>query len=235
MELKSIPYGNSRIDFNLKRKERKTLGIKVYPDGSTIVTAPIETPYAIVTEKVKSKAQWIDKQKDFFMLFEPRTKEKLYESGESHLYLGKNYRLKITESNINLVKLKGGYILIGIKDKYNKKLIEKELKKWYKSKAVIHFQNLFDNRLGLAQELTDKEASIKYEWFNNRWGSCFKNGTISLNLELIKSPKDCIDYVIVHEMCHLVHYNHSNKFYNLLDKKLPNWRDSKEKLERLLA
>jgi hypothetical protein len=235
MELKSIPYGNSRIDFSLKRNDRKTLGIKVYPDGSTVVTAPIETPYEKVTEKVKSKAQWIDKQKDFFMFFEPRAKEKLYESGESHLYLGKNYRLKITESNTNSVKLKGGYIMINIKDKHNKKLIEKELKKWYKSKAIIHFQNLFENRLGLAKELSDKETSLKYEWFNNRWGSCFKNGTISLNLELIKSPKECVDYVIVHEMCHLVHYNHSNKFYNLLDKKLPKWRDSKDKLERLLA
>ena len=235
MELKSIPYGNSRIDFSLKRNDRKTLGIKVYPDGSTVVTAPIETPYEKVTEKVKSKAQWIDKQRDFFMFFEPRTKEKIYESGESHLYLGKNYRLKITESNNNSVKLKGGYILIEIKDKHNKKLIEKELKKWYKSKAIIHFQNIFDNRLGLAKDLSDKETSLKYEWFNNRWGSCFKNGTISLNLELIKSPKECVDYVIVHEMCHLVHHNHSKKFYTVLDKKLPNWRDSKEKLERLLA
>ena len=235
MELKSIPYGNSRIDFCLKRNDRKTLGIKVYPDGSTVVTAPIETPYEKVTEKVKSKAQWIDKQKDFFMLFEPRTKEKLYESGESHLYLGKNYRLKITESNTNSVKLKGGYISISIKDKHNKNAIEKELKKWYKSKAIIHFENLYHNRIGLAKELSNKESSLKYMWYENRWGSCFKDGTISLNLELIKSPKECIDYVIVHELCHLVHHNHSNKFYSLLSKKLPKWRDSKNKLERLLA
>lgn len=235
MELKSISYGNSRIDFCLKRNDRKTLGIKVYPDGSTVVTAPIETPYEKVTEKVKSKAQWIDKQKDFFMLFEPRTKEKLYESGESHLYLGKNYRLKITESNTNSVKLKGGYILISIKDKHNKNAIEKELKKWYKSKAIIHFENLYHNRIGLAKELSNKESSLKYMWYENRWGSCFKDGTISLNLELIKSPKECIDYVIVHELCHLVHHNHSNKFYSLLSKKLPKWRDSKNKLERLLA
>ncbi|PQJ69616.1 MULTISPECIES: M48 family metallopeptidase [Flavobacteriaceae] len=235
MELKSIPYGNSRIDFCLKRNERKTLGIKVYPDGSTVVTAPIETPYEKVTEKVKSKAQWIDKQKEFFMLFEPRAKEKLYESGESHLYLGKNYRLKINESNTNSVKLKGGYILINTKDKNNKKAIEKELKEWYKSKAIIHFQNLFENRLELAKELSEKDTSLNYKWFNNRWGSCFKDGTISLNLDLIKSPKECIDYVIVHEICHLAHHNHSNKFYNLLDKKLPNWKDSKEKLEKLLS
>jgi predicted metal-dependent hydrolase len=235
MELKSILYGNSRIDFSLKRNDRKTLGIKVYPDGSTVVTAPIETPYEKVTEKVKSKAQWIDKQKDFFMLFEPRSKEKLYESGESHLYLGKNYRLKVNESNTNSVKLKGGYILISIKDKHNKKMIEKELKKWYKSKAITHFQNLFDNRLSLAKELSDIETSLNFKWFNNRWGSCFKDGTVSLNLDLIKAPKECIDYVIVHEMCHLVHHNHSKKFYTVLDKKLPNWRDLKEKLERLLA
>lgn len=235
MELKSIPYGNSRIDFSLKRNHRKTLGIKVYPDGSTVVTAPLETPYKKITEKVKSKAQWIDKQKDFFMFFEPRTKEKLYESGESHLYLGKNYRLKVTESNTNSVKLIGGYIIINIKDKHNKKGIERELKKWYKSKAIIHFESLYKNRLSLAKELSNKESSLKYMWYENRWGSCFKDGTISLNLDLIKAPKECIDYVIVHELCHLVHHNHSTKFYRLLSKKLPKWRESKNKLERLLA
>jgi predicted metal-dependent hydrolase len=235
MELKSIPYGNSKIDFVLKRNDRKTLGIKVYPDGSTVVIAPAETSYDKITEKVKSKAQWIDKQKDFFMLFEPRAKEKIYESGESHLYLGRNYRLKIREANTNSVKLKGGYIFISVKNKYDKILIEKELKKWYKSKAILHFQTLFDNRLGLAKEISDKETSLNYKWFNNRWGSCFKDGAISLNLELIKAPKECIDYVIVHEICHLVHHNHSAKFYTLLGKKLPKWRESKVKLEKLLS
>jgi len=235
MELKSIPYGNSRIDFCLKRNERKTLGIKVYPNGSTVVTAPIETPYDKIAVKVKSKAQWINKQKDFFMLFEPRTKEKLYESGESHLYLGKNYRLKITESNTNSIKLKGGYILIDTKDKHNKNAIEKELKKWYKSKAIIHFENLYHNRLGLAKELSNKEVSLKYKWLNNRWGSCFIDGTIYLNLELIKAPKECIDYVLVHEICHLEHHNHSTSFYKLLTKKLPKWKISKNKLEKLLS
>lgn len=235
MELKSIPYGNSRIDFSFKRNNRKTLGIKVFPDGSTVVTAPLETPYEKVTEKIKSKAQWIDKQKDFFMLFDPRAKEKLYESGESHLYLGKNYRLKIAESKNNSVKLKGGFIYIETKHKGQTKKIKEQLNQWYKAKAITHFQALFENRLGLAKELSEKVTSLNYKWFNNRWGSCFKDGTIYLNLELIKAPKECIDYVIVHEMCHLAHYNHSSKFYSLLDKKLPNWKDSKEKLEKLMA
>jgi len=235
MEFKSIPFGNSTIDFRLKRKDRKTMGIKVYPDGSTEVSAPLDTEFDDVIKKVKSKAQWINKQKDFFMLFEPRAKEKLYESGESHLYLGRNYRLKVIESEQKSIKLKGGYIWIETKDKNKKQQIEKELKEWYKSKALPNFQKLYDNRLSLAKELSAKKTSLTYKWFTNRWGSCFQDGTIALNFELIKAPKECIDYVIVHEICHLVYHNHSIKFYTLLDKKLPTWRDSKDKLERLLA
>jgi predicted metal-dependent hydrolase len=235
VEFNSIQYGNSKIDFQLIYKERKTLGIKVYPDGSIVVSAPLDTKMDKIIEKVKAKAQWIFKQEMFFMLFEPRAIEKTYESGEGHLYLGRNYRLKIKESNNKSVKLKGGYIWIETKNKNNTEKIKDELNEWYKQKAIIHFNSLYEQRLKLAEELSSKNTSLKYRWFNNRWGSCFNDGTICLNLELIKAPKECIDYVIVHEMCHLEHHNHSALFYKLLDKKLPTWRDSKDKLEKLLA
>lgn len=235
MEFNSIKYGNSKIDFQLVYKERKTLGIKVYPDGMVLVSAPLDAKMDAIIKKVKAKAEWIFKQKLFFMLFEPRTVKKTYESGEGHLYLGRKYRLMISESNKKSIKLKRGYLWIETKNKNNTKKIKEELNDWYKQKAIIHFEHLFEQRLKLADELSAKNASLKYKWFNNRWGSCFKDGTICLNLELIKAPKECIDYVIVHEMCHLLHHNHSTLFYRLLDKKLPKWRDSKDKLEKLLA
>lgn len=235
MELKSIPYGNSRIDFQLVYTERKTLGVKVFPDTTVVVSAPINIPLEKVVEKVKSKAEWIFKQKAFFLSYEPRTSDKTYQSGEGHLYLGKSYRLKITESKNKTVKLKGGYIWIETKDKNQTEKIKKQLNNWYKSKAIIHFNALYESRLELAHELSEKQTSLKYKWLNNRWGSCFKDGTICLNLELIKAPKEYIDYVIVHEICHLKYHNHSSSFYKLLDHKLPNWRNIKSKLENLLS
>ncbi len=235
MEFKSIKYGNSRIDFQLVYKERKTLSIKVFPDSSVVISAPCKTPMEKIVEKVKSKAEWIFKQKSFFLSYEPRTLDKTYQSGEGHLYLGKTYRLKITESKNKSIKLKGGYIWIETKDKSQTKKIKEQLNEWYKSKAIIHFNTLYENRLGLAKELSKKQTSLKYKWLNNRWGSCFIDGTIYLNLELIKAPKECIDYVLVHEICHLEHHNHSTSFYQLLSKKLPNWKASKEKLEKLLS
>lgn len=235
MEYKSIKYGNSRIDFQLFYKERKTLGIKVHPDGAVIVSAPSDATLEKITEKVKKKAEWIFKQKSFFMFFEPRTLEKKYESGEGHLYLGRMYRLMVRENNNKSIKLKGGYIWIDTKDKNNKEKIKKELSDWYKSKAIIHFNELYENRLSLVKNISKKQTSLKYKWFNNRWGSCFKDGTIYLNLELIKAPKECIDYVLVHEICHLKYHNHSSSFYKLLSEKLPHWKESKEKLEKLLA
>ncbi|MCD8445988.1 M48 family metallopeptidase [Tenacibaculum finnmarkense] len=235
MEFNRIIYGNSTIDFQLIYKNRKTLGIKVHPDGEVIVSAPLDATLEKIIEKVKKKAQWIFMQKTFFLNYEPRTSEKTYQSGEGHLYLGKMYRLKVTESNNKSIKLKRGYICIETKDKTQTNKIKEQLNEWYKSKAILHFNTIYNSRLGLIKELSEKETSLKYKWFNNRWGSCFSDGTIYLNIELIKAPKECIDYVLIHEICHLKYHNHSTSFYELLGEKLPNWKKSKEKLEKLLS
>ena len=230
-----ITYGQSTIEYDLDYSERKTLGIKVHPDKSVQVTAPINSDEQDVKEKVLSKASWILKQKDFFLSFHPLTPPRKYVSGETHLYLGKQYRLKVVESDIESVKLSAGWITVSLKDKSNKSRVKRLLRSWYKSKADIHFNQLFKEKLHLTKNLTNESPTLKYRWMEKRWGSCDRNGTIHLNLELIKAPKVCIEYVIIHEMCHLAHLNHSSAFYRLLDKLFPDWRETKQRLEKLMV
>lgn len=228
-------YGNSLIDYDLSFQERKTLGIRVYPDKTVKVLAPLETPQEKVDEKIKLKAAWILKQQDFFCAFHPFTPERKYVSGETHLYLGKQYRLKLFASEKESVKLKGKYFEVGTKDKTNKDAIEKQMKAWYKQKANIRFNQLFEELKPLAKKFYEDTPALKYRWMSKRWGSCDKDGTIHLNLELIKAPKKCIEYVIIHELCHLKYLNHSTKFFQLLEKELPNWRETKDQLEKFLV
>jgi len=230
-----IQYGSTKINYLLEFVERKTLGIKVHPDKSVKVLAPKEVTIEKVREKVKIKASWILKQQDFFLSFHPLTPARKFVSGETHLYLGKQYRIKLHEANKNLVKLLGGYIHIYTKDTQNKARIEKELKEWYRNKAKIHFDALFKEHLPLATKLYEYTPTLQYRWMKKRWGSCDNKGGIHLNLELIKAPKKCIEYVIVHEICHLSHLNHSKAFFDLLESEYPDWKKTKDRLERLMV
>jgi predicted metal-dependent hydrolase len=230
-----LEYGNSTIDYSLIFDERKTLGIKVYPDKSVHVVAPHDTVIEKIEEKVRSKAAWIIRQQDFFMSFHPITPPRRFVSGETHLFLGRQYRLKIIESEVESVKLHGGNITIHIIDKTNGKRVEQLLKKWYKSKAENHFNKLFDEQLPVAKTFFSGTPTLKYRWMDKRWGSCDSKAQVHLNLELIKAPKRCIEYVIVHELCHLVHLNHSTAFFELLEKMLPDWRETKYRLEKIMV
>ncbi len=232
---KSIQYGSSLIKFDLEFSDRKTLGIKVHPDKSVKVDAPLDSTSDKINEKVRSKANWILKQQEFFLSFHPLTPPRKFITGETHLYLGKQYRLKLIESQDESVKLYSGYITVNCKDKTNKKEIEQLLKKWYKSKAEVHFNKLFDKWNSHLSLSKNKNASLIYQWMDKRWGTCNNQGQITLNIELIKAPKKCIEYVIVHEVCHLSYLNHSKSFYNLLEKHYPDWRNTKYQLEHFMV
>ena len=231
----SVKYGSSLIKYDLEFSDRKTLGIKVHPDRSVHVDAPLESNKTKISEKVRSKASWILKQQDFFLSFHPLTPPRKFISGETHLYLGKQYRLKIIQGDNESVKLYSGYVNVRCIDVENRKRISHLLNEWYKEKAKIHFEQLFEcwtTKISFAKK---SNSSLSCKWLKNRWGLCNKQGVITLNNELIKAPKKCIEYVIVHEICHLAHLNHSKSFYNLLEKHFPDWRESKYKLEHFMV
>jgi len=231
----SVQYGTSLIQFDLEYADRKTLGIKVHPDKRVQVIAPIESKKDKINKKVKSKASWILKQQEFFLSFHPLTPSRKYISGETHLYLGKQYRLKLKQSKEESVKLVGGNIVINCHNKNDNRRLKVLLKDWYKRKANYHFNLLFNKWIKASNSVNHDELQMKCKWMTKRWGSCNKKGDITLNLELIKAPKNCIEYVIVHEMCHLTYLNHSKDYYKLLENKFPEWRKAKNKLEHFMA
>lgn len=231
----TIIYGNTTIDYLLDYADRKTLGIKVYPDKTVHVVAPSNAKIEKVREKVRSKASWIIRQQDFFLSFHPITPPRKFISGETHKYLGKQYRLKVNCNEKESVKLQGGNIFINIKDKTDTKRIETLLKKWYRSKAELHFTQILKESLPLVNSFYPGVPVLKFRWMDKRWGSCSKNGEIILNTELIKASKKSIEYVIFHELSHLAHLNHSAAFYRLLDKLAPDWRKTKDELEKMMV
>lgn len=232
--LHQVNYGSKSIVYNLSFATRKSLGIKVTPNGNVNVLAPVNTALLDINKKVKSKANWILKQQSFFNSYKPHTPTRKFVSGETHLYLGRQYKIQIAKGDIDEVKIYRGTMLITSKNTYAIYL-EKVLTEWYKTKAIIHFEELLIACLDKFKKYKIAKPILYIRQMQKRWGSCTKAGKIILNTELIKAPKASIEYVIIHELCHLIHYNHNKDFYALQNKLYPNWEKWKEKLEHALS
>ena len=231
----SILYGLKKIDFQLIYSDRKSLGIKVNPDLSVQVTAPSKTSIDLVKVKLKNKAPWIIRQQNYFQKYHPMTPPRKFVSGETHLYLGRRYRLKTRRALKPEVKIKDGFINVYVNSHPGKDQVKKLLNSWYRERAGIIFNEIYDN---VSREF--KKRNISYDIFiirnmKKRWGSCTPSKRIIINTELIKAPKGCIEYVIVHEMCHLKYPNHSKAFYSLQSKFMPDWEFWKNKLEIMMS
>lgn len=227
-----MKYGKHTISFLVERKPRKSLKISVLPDLSVQVLAPIDTPITDVLDKVKKRAHWILKQKDHFNNFLPKELPRKYVSGETHRYLGKQYRLKILSADENDVKLIGKYITIFSREKDDTEYNRKQLYKWYRKHAEIKYSNILNACLEKLRKYGVEKPNIQIKILISRWGSCVPNkNKILLNTNLIKAPSHCIEYVITHELCHLKHQNHDKQFYEFLTLVMPDWKKRKEKLE----
>lgn len=229
-----LNYGSKEIPFQLEFAVRKTLGVKVFPDTSVKVIAPLHTEIPLVIEKIKTKAKWILKQQKKYQSFQPGTTERLYKNGETHLYLGRQYLLKIEEAKTSAVKIYRGRMLV-YTPKKDAASVEKIIRNWYRLKAVSIFEKVLDDKLNLFEKYKISKPEMQIKWMEKRWGSCTKKGKITLNAELIKAPKVCIEYVITHELCHLIHHNHTKDFYILQSRMFPDWEKWKHKLEVILA
>jgi len=212
------------------KKDIKNITLKVKPTCEVILTAPLLTTDEHIEYILKKREDWILKKIAFYQVnYKPLVKE--YVSGENFKYLGKNYRLKIIQSDDECVKLQRGYIQIFIKNRSNLEKKKRLLNEWYLLKAENYFKKI------IAKYSTIVNVDIKnirIRQMKTRWGSCNSaKSYINLNSELIKKPSNAIEYVIFHEFAHLIHPNHSREFYNYLSTYMPDWKKRKERLESL--
>ena len=235
MKLYTVNYGRNKISFALRRGNRKTLTISVLPDLSVVVLAPQKVAIKAILERVKRRAKWIIDKIEYFKAFQPHGLPKRYISGETHRYLGRQYRLKVISNKHNFVKLSGQYLYIYTARKgdsdYNRKL----LYKWYRERAIIKFNIIYRALLKKLRKYGINGPVLKVKTMKSRWGSCNSHKqTIILNTELIKAPSHCIEYVIMHELCHIKYPNHNRQFYDFLALVMPDWIERKKRLEKVV-
>lgn len=230
MEKYSITYGGKIIDFEVKRKTVKNINLNIKPDMKVVLSANEKVPIEYIVDFVKSKAPWIIKNVSFFKEVQPEHMiNKVYMSGESFKYLGKQYRLKVRGTeDLEGVKYFRGYIYLYVKDKNNYKRKEKLIHQWYRLRADEKFLECFERVYPFIEKYGIAKPEIQIRTMKARWGSCILDKhSILLNADLIKAPKLCIDYVILHELIHFKYRNHDNDFYNFMTSLMPDWKQRK--------
>jgi len=231
----TLNYGDQTIDYSIMKSKNldKKILIHVYPNGQVDVEIPRTSTESEVRQAVKKRARWIMKQLKVGVDARAHVLPREYVSGETHFYLGRRYQLKIHETNAepSSVKLVGGHILITLRVR-DRAAVKNRLQKWYKERAMDYLSRRLALIAGELLWLNDVPP-LKLVRMQKQWGSCSPTGAINLSPDLIKAPRDCVDYVIAHELCHLREHNHSKKYYALLDACYPNWRVTKSKLDAM--
>ncbi len=234
MEKHQIEYANNVIDFVVKRKEVKNVNLNVKPDMTIEVTAHDRVPMDFISDFVKSKGSWILKNIGNFRDVQPiKQSEREYVSGEAFRYLGKQYRLRVQETTEEeMVKYLRGFIYLYVKGTENVIRKAKLMDEWYRSKAQKMYNESLEKVYPLVQKYGVNKPAIDVRLMKARWGSAIiEKNTILLNTELIKAPKYCIDYVVLHELIHFKYNNHSENFYQMLYTLMPDWEKRKAILD----
>jgi predicted metal-dependent hydrolase len=226
-----VQYGTNQIAFRLEYKNRSTLGIEVQPTGQVLVCAPETAPLEQIKKIIVKKAAWILRQQQELKTYPPPLSARVYVSGESYRYLGRQYRLKVLLEAPESVKLTRGFLEVR---SLNQTRVEKLLKNWFRARA----ETIFNERMNHCLERVKAfgvlhSGEFKLKQMKQRWGSCSKS-SIYLNPQLVAAPKECIDYVLIHELVHTVHWHHRKDFYALLARCCPNWQELKKQLNTLV-
>ena len=231
----SIIYGGEVVDFEVLESPSRTekILIKVYADCRVVVSAPLNADDKTIIEAVKQRSRWIYKQLREFREQSRFITPRQYKSGESHFYLGKQYQLKVIHDDTKPkgVKLLRGRLEVNTLDT-DIESIKSHLNEWYRSRAKVIFEIRLQRILEQALWVGDK-PEIRLVTMRTQWGNCSPSGVLTLNPHLVKAPTICIDYVILHELCHLVEYNHSERFYQLLNQVMPDWAKIKNQLDMM--
>lgn len=232
---RAVKYGTTIIRYSVSVSDRKTLAIEVHPDLSVKVVAPKGSSDKDIRERILKRAKWIRKHQRYFEEFLPGTPSREYVSGETHYYLGRRYVLRVRKSDEPSVRLRGSDLVVLARDPNDTSSVKLLLAGWYYKHAKVRFQQSLTEALSRFKSYQLEMPSMVIRRMPKRWGSCTPGGKIILNPEIIKAPGRCIDYVVTHELCHLVYPNHGRAFQELQNKVMPGWEKWKLKLEKVLS
>lgn len=220
-----LRFGESRATYEIVRCDRKTLGVVVRPDGAVTVRVPFNAGAQRITEFVDGLKPWIFKH---LVRYQQTCPQRQFVTGESLPYLGKKYKLKVVADGAGVqpgVELAGSRLKVtvgrGLAEDAQREAVKDALIDWYKQQA----QEMLPARVGeIGGRMGALPTKVKVKHQARRWGSCTASGVISLNWQMVMAPPEVIDYVVVHELCHLKVHNHQREFWSYVGRHEPDYK-----------
>ena len=230
-----VEVNNEKILYIVKRKKIKNINLRVTQNKEIIISMPMRMRIDEARRFVKSKYSWIKKQLQNVELYEDKKEILNFQNGDKVYLLGNIYNLQIEGSESNDVQISGNSILIFVKSSKleNKEYIKKVYENSLKSYCLLHTKQIIKEYDYVLQKYNIKFPVIEVKKMKTRWGVCypFKN-KIVFNLNLIKTPEECIEYVVLHELAHFKYQNHSKQFYSFVEQFIPDWQARRNKLNK---
>lgn len=234
----AIRYGDTTISYRVQPITNLSDRVRIHidPDAHVLVEVPRNCDIGAVRQAVRARARWICDRLEEVAVRKANILPREYVSGESHLYLGRRYMLKVLAAdndNPPGVKLTGASLKVWVDERKGQprnESVRNLLRVWYRRHAYDRISRRLE-----AVQLSVPWLKRLPEWrlltMKRQWGSCSPSRVVLVNPSLIKAPARCIDYVLVHELCHLKEHNHSPRFYRLLERSFPGWEDAKRRLD----
>lgn len=227
-------WGRRELAFSLRRADVKRLRIAVHPDGRVAVSAPMQASDEAVIARVSRRGAWIVRQQERFIQWRPRTPPRQYVSGETHLFQGRQFRLRVLTEGAAGVTISGDRLIIRIAQGTTRAQVRELLQRWYAQQARVLLRERYREQSVLWQRHKFVLPRLIVRALSNRWGSLTAAGNLILNSDLVRVSPRLVDYVIAHEMAHLAHPDHGADWQRLLTRLMPDWRLRKTELEQQL-
>lgn len=233
-EKRSVTFENQEIVYFLERKNVKNLNLRVRRDGNVFMSAGLLVPVSETDDFIRRKGDFVLRAlKKFEDYRKMSPKPKSYVSGESFYLLGKGVRLKVSENKKDKVYTDGAYIFLETKTPESFEKKERLVSRFFDDQCKKVFSEILEEEYPKLAKYGVEFPALRIRQMKTRWGSCaYKRNVITLNKRLIEAPRICIEYVVMHELCHFIHPNHSKEYYGFLTIMMPDWRERKRVLEK---
>lgn len=225
-----MEWGSRLIEYTLHLEHRQDLLVTVRPNLAVEVRAPLERQLDRIIDRIQARRSWIARQLGDFEKMSPLPAPRFI-SGETVLYLGREYRLKIVRGDRRVV-LHAGRLWVVLPGQSNPTKVGAAVEGWFNRRAKAVFNERLSRLLITYGAALPGDPTLRVRRMRRRWGSCTHNGTITLHPALVQAPTACVDYVLVHELLHCLEPAHSARFYRLLGGLMPDWRGRRERLAK---
>lgn len=232
--IRTVSLGTQKLTYTLEQKQVKNLNLRIRKDGSVYVSASPAVPADEVDAFVIRKGDYITHAIEQFRLMQQYQPEpKRYVSGETFYLQGRGLRLQVSKGRQDSLTSDGVYLFLSVKDPENFEKKRRMVTRYLDQQCKAVFGEELDSIYPVFRKYEVEKPQLRIRDMDTRWGSCLaQKGIITLNKRLLEAPRNCIQYVVMHELCHLVHPNHSKHFYQFLTMMMPDWKQRKEALDK---